>query len=476
MKITKIVYGEVDKKTSNINCFRIPSLIKVDNVLLAFAEARISSSDSGYIKTVVKRSIDNGTTWSEIIVVADDSNNTLGNPCHLVDNNGNIHVFLTWNDGNVTEKEIINNHKNNNNNDKLFVNNKYRRIPYYVKSVDKGITWSKPVKLLNLTKSEWDWYATGPSNGLVYNYFDKNKNENKELWVVPCNHSECGIYYSHLVYSLDGGKNWQISESMEKYTNECGIVDITMTDHIKLSNTNMSEYSYDATFLLSMRCEYSEKRLLTIFKLEHNDIEYNLKWCETTFRHRLADDITPCICQTGLCRLNGKIKEQNNDKIYMTVPIGNSRSKLTLFSLENRLYKINEDSIWKKEGEIYDGSSGYSSLLVIDDGDMNIGCLYEIDNYNKIVFESDVLEVGDLLEWEYYWDGEIVKCSMETNGKLTKRYRLLDDSDNEYNYIELDDGYYQIKYKNNCFMCRKTDSNLVPIFDVFRSKCINIYF
>ena len=61
---------------------RIPSLIVTKKgTLLAFAEGREGRSDSGDIDLVMKRSTDNGKTWSKQMMVWDDAGNTSGNPC-----------------------------------------------------------------------------------------------------------------------------------------------------------------------------------------------------------------------------------------------------------------------------------------------------------------------------------------------------------------------------------------------------------
>ena len=81
-------------------CFRIPALITTaKGTLLAFAEARKNNcGDAGDIDMVVKRSNDNGKTWSALQVIWDDSTNTCGNPTPVVDEKtGNIILLSTWN-------------------------------------------------------------------------------------------------------------------------------------------------------------------------------------------------------------------------------------------------------------------------------------------------------------------------------------------------------------------------------------------
>src|ERR1035441_2756314 len=89
--------------------YRIPSLIVTSNqTLLAFCEGRKdSSSDTGNIDLVLKRSADGGKTWSEQQVVWDDGPNTCGNPCPVVDKaTGTIWLLLTHNPGDTGEAQI----------------------------------------------------------------------------------------------------------------------------------------------------------------------------------------------------------------------------------------------------------------------------------------------------------------------------------------------------------------------------------
>ncbi|MBP8793381.1 MAG: exo-alpha-sialidase [Lutibacter sp.] len=79
-------------------CFRIPAIVVANNgTILAFAEARKSScSDTGDIDIVMKKSTNNGNSWSKLIVLFNDENNVCGNPVPIVDKEtGTIHLVTT---------------------------------------------------------------------------------------------------------------------------------------------------------------------------------------------------------------------------------------------------------------------------------------------------------------------------------------------------------------------------------------------
>ena len=78
---------------SGYDTFRIPAVVAAANgTLLAFAEGRRgSANDAGDVDLVLKRSSDDGATWSPLQVLADDGANFVGNPSPVVDaSTGNL--------------------------------------------------------------------------------------------------------------------------------------------------------------------------------------------------------------------------------------------------------------------------------------------------------------------------------------------------------------------------------------------------
>lgn len=205
---------------SAYNCFRIPAVVVTnDGSILAFAEARKKScSDTGNIDLVMKKSTDNGKSWSDLIVIWDDGQNVCGNPAPVVDaKTGVVHLLLTWNNGEDHESEIIKG------------TSKDSREVYQLQSSDNGDSWTQPKNITATTKlKNWTWYATGPVHGIQL-----KKGPYKGRLLIPSDHIEAGTkkYYSHVIYSDDHGKTWELGGTTPKdQVNECTMVQLKNGD------------------------------------------------------------------------------------------------------------------------------------------------------------------------------------------------------------------------------------------------------
>jgi sialidase-1 len=224
--------------------FRIPSLVAARNgTLLAFAEGRkAGDGDAGDIDLVVKRSRDDGRSWSALQIVGDNGPNTFGNPCPVLDRRtGTIWLLTTQNRGTDRERDIIAGTSDSG------------RTVWAMKSTDHGDTWSAPVEITAAVKRPtWTWYATGPGIGIQ---------TRAGRLVIPANHAEAGtgIHRSHLIYSDDGGGTWTIGGISEPGTNESQVVELSdgrlmlnMRNHPpKAENHRMVAFSRDGGQTLS---------------------------------------------------------------------------------------------------------------------------------------------------------------------------------------------------------------------------------
>lgn len=335
------------------NTFRIPSIITTDSgVVLAFAEGRKnSSSDSGDIDLVLKRSTDGGKTWGDLIVIRDDSTNVCGNPSPVIDRKtGKIFLLSTWNRGDDTESEIIN-----------MTSVDTRRV-YVMNSIDEGLSWSKPIEITDkVKKPNWTWYATGPVHGIQIREGSK-----KGRMIIPCDHIEANTkkYYSHIIYSDDGGSSWSIGGTTpQDQVNECSVAEIGKGKLI----LNMRNYD---------RTQMNRKISIS------ND--YGESWGDIYDDKALVEPI----CQASILRYSFK-GYGRNDLLFINPADKNKRLNMTL-RLSNDLGRT-----WKGEFLLHEGPSAYSDITKLRNG--NVGCLFEAGKnspYEGIVYrEVDVRDI-----------------------------------------------------------------------------------
>ncbi|NLZ95412.1 MAG: exo-alpha-sialidase, partial [Bacteroidales bacterium] len=125
-----------------ISCYRIPAIVTAPNGdLVAAIDERVPSCadlrDNRDINIVLRRSSDNGKTWSEIETVIDfPDGQSASDPSMIVDKMTN-EIFLFYNFMDLEKENGV----------------------YYLhvmKSADNGKTWGKPQDITSqITKSEW---------------------------------------------------------------------------------------------------------------------------------------------------------------------------------------------------------------------------------------------------------------------------------------------------------------------------------
>lgn len=342
----KVLWSTGDTSHNN---YRIPSLIVTkNNTLLAFSEGR-EAGDTGNIDILLKRSVDNGVTWEKQIVVWDDSTNTCGNPCPVIDQStGRIILLMTWNLGSDHEADIIR---------KKSVNT---RIPFLTYSDDDGLTWSEPRNLYESCKDPaWGWYATGPGVGI-----QMKSDKYKDRLLIPCNNSydspklsvRDGFGYGcHVLLSDDGGANWRMSEMITPEVNESQIVELN-----------------DGVLMMNMR-SYNGKSSRAI-SFSHDGGE---TWSDIAHDPQLVEPI----CQGSIVHYGGY--KDKNMYLFSNPSVPFDRTHMTLKA------SFDECRTWSNSKLIYSGPSAYSCLTKLPNG--HVGILFECGKenaYEKMVFLS----------------------------------------------------------------------------------------
>ncbi len=317
------------------NTYRIPALVvSKKGTLLAFCEGRRGGSgDSGDIDLLLKRSLDGGKTWSSAKVVADLGTDTIGNPAPVVDRkSGEILLLLTRNPGHETERQIIDGTAAG------------TRTVWITRSADDGVTWQAPQEITASVKlPNWTWYATGPGAGIQLR---------GGRLMIACDHIEAGTkrYFSHVIYSDDGGKTWALGGSAGDRTNESTVVELR-----------------DGSLLLNMRSDRGKNRRAIATSKDRG-----MTWSEVSDNETLIEPV----CEGSLIRYK-------KDRLLFSNPADTKRVKMTV-----RMSR-DEGKTWTKSRLVHEGPSAYSSLVELKGG--RIGLLYERGEkgpYERISFAA----------------------------------------------------------------------------------------
>jgi len=335
-------------------CCRIPSTVVTrKGTVLAFCEGRQSRSDHAQNDIIAKRSGDGGRTWGPVIVVADESRDSLNDPSVVVDQRtGRVILHYTrFAEGYHTDKAVpgyTDPHSSRN---------------YVTYSDDDGETWATPMETTRKVKRA-DVRCTvvtcgvgiqlrrGPSAGrLVHAVYQFGGASGGEAYVC---------------YSDDGGDSWAMGE-------------LAITpDGDRAGEPQVVELA-DGRVMLNART-LSRRRKVGV----STD-------AGATFSALEGDPalIEPG-CQASILRYSDPLDGEESRILFSNPASEDERARGTV-----RL-SLDEGSTWSVSRTLYEAGFAYSCLTVLVDG--TIGCLYEADEYQTITFARfglDWLMQGD---------------------------------------------------------------------------------
>jgi sialidase-1 len=330
--------------TGGYHTYRIPALARTTNgTLLAFCEGRKnSSSDTGDIDLLVRRSTDNGETWGPGSLVWSDGGNTCGNPAPVVDRiTGTVWLLSTWNLGTDSESRIVNG-----------TSADTRRV-FLLRSDDDGLTWTAPTQITATAKqTNWTWYATGPGAGIQL-----TRGAQAGRLVVACDHirADNQAFGSHVIYSDDHGTNWQIG----------AVAGTTATvrpnENLAVELVTPAPGGGSRLFFNARDHQGPHARATTV------SLDGGASYTPADFTDA-PHFVTPTV-QGGLARSRATDAGEATNRILFSCPNAATRIRLSIWS------SFDEAQTWSAPKLVHEGPSAYSDMARLGDG--LLGLLYE---------------------------------------------------------------------------------------------------
>jgi sialidase-1 len=330
--------------------YHIPGLVVTDQgTVIAWCEARKGKGDWSDIKILMRRSEDQGKTWSPPVSIAQVPDGVTKNAAALAlpgvkptDITINNPVMIDGRDGVVHLLYCV----------------EYARC-FYQRSDDDGVTWSKATEITQTFESfrdQYDWkvIATGPNHGLNWG----------NRLIVPVWLSLGTGEGAHrpsvvaTIYSEDEGKSWKAGE-IAIHSDET---------FINPSESLLVPLDFGDGLLLNARNESDAHRRINV--ISENGIS---GWSKPQF----DKDLVEPICNASLIGINEYIDSyslyfcnpNNLDVSRGQAIAGRPRARKNLTMMHASGYARSIDELkWTKCRTIEESWSAYSDLAYTSDG------------------------------------------------------------------------------------------------------------
>jgi len=322
-------FYEVFSKSQNskVSCYRIPSIITTDKgTLIAAADERVLACNdlksNRDINIVIRTSNDEGKSWSSINRLVDYPFGESASDPSMIFDKKRKQIYLFYNYMNLEKDKDV----------------------YYLKyvtSLDNGMTWSQPIDITDqISKPEWKNNFKFITSGRGF--------QTRDGTLLHCLvNLQNG---THVFGSNDHGKTWYIADSP-----------ISIGDESKIVELN------DGSWLVNSRVNNKGIRYSHISK------DQGKSWT-TKPESKLIDPG----CNASLVKYDYG-NYINSDLLLLSNINNQSKRKEIVIR-----HSLNGGETWSEPKTIYAGSAAYSSMTVLNNGE--IGLLFEMDSYSKNVF------------------------------------------------------------------------------------------
>ncbi|MFO7616465.1 MAG: exo-alpha-sialidase [Bacteroidales bacterium] len=317
--------------------YRIPAIVTaLDGSLVTATDKRWENAADlpNHIDVVIRRSTDQGRSWSEPLTIAGQGTSVgYGDPALVVNRqNGDIICLFAsdkgWTQSTATDPQRIN----------------------VSISSDNGITWSAPVDITSqIYGAECDnpisknWPGAFVTSGA-----GTQLRSGRLMAVLAARETTANVISNFVIYSDDGARTWQVSTNRASINGDEAKV-------VELDNGDV---------LMSIR--HSGNRWFNISK------DQGITWLESPYSQ---PDIVDPFCNGDLIRYTSKTTGYDKNRLLHSIPYAASRKNVSV------LISYDEGDTWPVRRTICPGASAYSSLCVLDDGNGTIGIYVEVGEY-----------------------------------------------------------------------------------------------
>lgn len=319
-----------------VSQYCIPSLITTrKGTLIAVSDARVDKPGDApnNIDLVMKRSFDNGKSWTRQQTIVNFTGNDAAADASMVVDESTGVIWLAYDYAMADPQGQL---------------GRIIRI-HIIKSTDDGVTWSEPVELTNLTRGKNFWLQNAPGRGL----YTKGGQIIFPMYTISGDFNHPKEKQTVLIVSKDHGRSWSLSK---------GVGD----NNVEAQAASLS----DGSVIVNMRRPYGEgyRQIATTDNLGQS-------WSEVRTDSMLKEPG----CQGSMI----SYESHGKSLLLFSVPDDKKyRRNLVIHISENG------GKSWEGKLSIYNNpntySAAYSCLTQLPDG--NIGILYEADTRKRVVF------------------------------------------------------------------------------------------
>jgi sialidase-1 len=355
--------------------YHIPGVVvTAKGSVLAWCEARKNGGDWDDIEVLLRRSTDDGRTWSESRSIAEvaepksknpfslklknvnPSSVTYNNPVLIADRDGTVHMLFCL---------------------------EYMRC-FYQKSMDDGQSWTKPVEITPIFEAfrpayDWKVLATGPNHSIQL----RSGRLVVPVWLsIGTGGNAHRPSVTATIYSDDGGNSWRAGE-----------IAVPCTEEWINPNETVAVELADGRVMLNVRNESkTHRRLVTVSP------DGTTGWSTPRFDEALLEPI----CMGGLVRYSTAESGRRN-RILFSNPdnLARADSKEEAGKSRDRRnvsvkLSYDEGQTWPVNKAVEPNWSAYSDVAVTKTG--TILCFY--GRGEKASFAGDRLTLARFnLEW-----------------------------------------------------------------------------